>query len=253
MAASVAALLSSTYYLLKLRQECGAVPLLTCAIRQVVGVSEPLASQDRGAEEARRAAEQYKREREDAERRAQAAEEARRLAEARGAAEQARKLAEQKERAAEEARRAAEQYQREREEAARLARAAEEARKSALAQVVLSDLAGMWRGVYSYSGTGQRPVEFMMSLQVYGNACRGRMEEPNTFGLSSAPRLYANVDCYLVRGSNPARLMMRKTYDGTGGQSHSIDYEGEIASDLRGITGVWQLGTQSGRFSLIKQ
>lgn len=248
----VAAVLSGTYSLIKLRQECGSAPLLSC-IKQAMGATETENAANRAAEEARKAAEQYKREREDAERRLRAAEEARRLAEERGTAEQARKLAEQKERAAEDARRAAEQYKREREEADRLARAAEQARMRAATQVALTDVSGIWRGVFAYSNSGQPPVQFMMTLQVYGNTCRGRTEEPNTFGNPSAARLYANVECYLAAGGGSPRLMLRKVYDGTGGQSHGVDYEGEIASDRRSITGIWRIGSQSGRFSLIKQ
>jgi hypothetical protein len=123
---------------------------------------------------------------------------------------------------------------------------------SALA-VDLRDLDGVWWGMYTYADRTKRPVEFTMDIRVSGDTCRGRIEEPNTFGNPSAPRLYANTDCRLLIGGGPSRLIFRKTYDGTGGQSHSVDYEGEIASDLRGITGVWRLGTQSGRFSLIKQ
>ena len=124
---------------------------------------------------------------------------------------------------------------------------------SASDRIDLSDLDGVWRGMYTYSDQAQRPVEFTMTLQTTGNRCRGRIEEPNTFGHPSAPRLYAYVDCQLVVGRGPPRLMFRKVYDGTGGQSHGVDYDGEIASDLRGITGTWRLGTQAGRFSLIRQ
>jgi hypothetical protein len=99
----------------------------------------------------------------------------------------------------------------------------------------------------------QRPVEFTANIQVTGSRCRGRTEEPNTFGDRSAPRLYANFDCELVIGRGPPRLIFRKVYDGTGGQSHGVEYEGEIASDRAGITGTWRIGTELGRFSLIKQ
>jgi hypothetical protein len=117
----------------------------------------------------------------------------------------------------------------------------------------LRELDGVWWGMYTYADPAKRPVEFSMDIRVAGNACQGRIEEPNTFGLPSVPRLYANTDCRLLIGGGPTRLMFRKTYDGTGGQSHSVDYEGEIASDNRGITGVWRIGTQLGRFSLIKR
>jgi hypothetical protein len=123
---------------------------------------------------------------------------------------------------------------------------------SALA-IELGELDGMWWGMYTYADRAKRPVEFTIDIRVAGSSCQGRIEEPNTFGDPLVPRLYANTDCRLLIGGGQPRLMFRKTYDGTGGQSHSVDYEGEVASDGRGITGVWRIGTQSGRFSLIKQ
>jgi hypothetical protein len=120
-------------------------------------------------------------------------------------------------------------------------------------QAYLWDLEGVWQGLYIYPSAAQRPVPFTMTVRVNGDVCRGRIEEPNTFGHPSAPLLYANVQCQLVVGTGPPRLLFRKVYDGTGGQSHSVDYEGEMASDRNGITGTWRIGTQSGRFSLIRQ
>lgn len=121
LVATVAGLLSGTYYLIKLRQECGHTSLLVCA-KQAISVRTPELGQldDHAAEGARRVAEQYKREREEAERRARAAEMARKAVEAEErAAEMARHFAQEKERVGEEARRLAEQYRREREAVAR--------------------------------------------------------------------------------------------------------------------------------------
>lgn len=123
---------------------------------------------------------------------------------------------------------------------------------SAAAQTVLADLDGTWRGVYTYATQNQPPVEFVMTMQVQGDTCRGRIEEANTFGHPSAPSLFANVECQLIVGKIPPRLVFRKVYDGTGGQFHAVDYDGEISVDRRGVTGTWRLGTQSGRFSLTR-
>jgi hypothetical protein len=46
---------------------------------------------------------------------------------------------------------------------------------------------------------------------------------------------------------------MRKVYDGTGGQSHGVDYVGELSADGRSIAGTWSLPGASGRFTLSKQ
>jgi hypothetical protein len=116
----------------------------------------------------------------------------------------------------------------------------------------LADLTGTWRGAYSYSNPG-RPVEFVLTLEVAGGACHGRTEEPNTFGHPSAPKLFANIQCSLTTGPGPPRLAMRKVYDGTGGQSHGVDYVGELSADGRSITGTWSLAGSSGRFTLSTQ
>lgn len=78
------------------------------------------------------------------------------------------------------------------------------------------------------------------------------MEEPNTFGHPSAPKLYANVECRLLVGSGPPRLVLRKVYDGTGGQSHAVHYEGDLSWDGRTVNGNWRIGATTGRFSLTK-
>lgn len=114
-------------------------------------------------------------------------------------------------------------------------------------------LAGSWKGTYVYAGQGRRPVEFTLAVQVRGSACRGRTEELNTFGTPSVPKLYANVECRLLAGTVPRRVVLRKVYDGTGGQSHSIDYAGDLSLDGRNITGTWTVGAQSGRFWLSRQ
>jgi hypothetical protein len=126
---------------------------------------------------------------------------------------------------------------------------------SAFAQdrITLFDMQGTWRGTYTYPDAQKRQVEFIMTIRVDGGSCRGRIEEPNTFGSPSTPWLYANTDCQLILGRGPPRLLFRKVYDGTGGQSHGVDYDGDIASDGRAVNGTWRIGTQSGRFSLIKQ
>ena len=113
----MAALLSGVYELIKLRHECGAVPLFACA-KQAFGFDGSARLPERreaGRTDAeRRADEQLRLEREAAERRLLAVEEERRAAE----------------RAARDAERATEQYKREREDAERRVRAAEEERKA---------------------------------------------------------------------------------------------------------------------------
>jgi hypothetical protein len=52
----------------------------------------------------------------------------------------------------------------------------------------LAGLAGTWTGTYVYANPRQQPVAFVLTLEVMGGVCRGRSEEPNTFGHRSAPQ-----------------------------------------------------------------
>jgi hypothetical protein len=133
------------------------------------------------------------------------------------------------------------------------ANASDQPRSRSAPQAVLAGLAGTWQGVYSYPGQDRDPVAFTLALEVRGGTCRGRTEEANTFGSPSVRRLYANVECQVIDGTVSPRLMLKKTYDGTGGQTHSVDYLGDLSPDGKSVTGSWRVGAQSGRFSLTKQ
>jgi uncharacterized caspase-like protein len=134
-----------------------------------------------------------------------------------------------------------------------LARIEELRRQRAPAGVVLAALAGSWRGIYTYTAPGRQPVAFVLNIQVYGEACRGRSEEANTFGTATAAKLFANIECTLIGGTVPPRLVMKKVYDGSGGQTHAVDYVGDLSSDGRSISGTWMINTESGRFRLDRQ
>jgi len=109
-------------------------------------------------------------------------------------------------------------------------------------------ISGLWKGSYSYSNGNQPPVNFTVSFAASG--CSGRSEEPNTFGNKSAPKLFANLSC-----SDPAlvpgRLItINKTYDGTGGVSHSVIYSGTVSADMRTISGRWAVNNARGNFTM---
>jgi uncharacterized caspase-like protein len=110
------------------------------------------------------------------------------------------------------------------------------------------NISGVWTGTYYYATSNQPPVNFTVSFGP--NGCSGRSEEPNTFGNKSAPKLFANLTC-----SDPAlvpgRLItINKTYDGTGGVSHSVIYSGTVSVDMRSITGRWAVNNARGNFTM---
>jgi hypothetical protein len=47
-------------------------------------------------------------------------------------------------------------------------------------------------------------------------------------------------------------ITFTKRYDGTGGQSHSVTYTGELQSGGRRIIGTWMLRGASGQFEMAR-
>jgi hypothetical protein len=111
-------------------------------------------------------------------------------------------------------------------------------------------LAGTWTGRFLYPD-GRKSVDFSFVLE--SGACRGRSEEPNTFGDKSAPKLYGNLACDSLFVRPGEKIMISKTYDGTGGVSHTVTYTGIISADLGEIAGEWSIGKTRGAFSLRRQ
>lgn len=112
-------------------------------------------------------------------------------------------------------------------------------------------IAGVWSGVYYYPNTNnkqQPPVNFVFSFTATG--CDGRGEEPNTFGNKSAPKLFAILSCADGVLRPGQTITIKKTYDGTGGVSHSVTYTGTVSPDLRTISGQWAINNFKGTFTM---
>jgi hypothetical protein len=108
-------------------------------------------------------------------------------------------------------------------------------------------LSGVWQGSYGYGGNDTRPpVDFTLDARVTNEHITGRMSEPNTFGTAGVPFLYASVDGWI----HGRAVQFTKTYDGTGGQNHSVQYSGYLDRAHRTITGTWQLQGGLGHFSM---
>lgn len=119
-------------------------------------------------------------------------------------------------------------------------------------------LEGTWTGEYAYSdadaektGTPLPTVSFEITFRCDKVVCRGTSVEPNTFGGKKEYReLRANWEGN-VRGN---RVSLRKTYDGTGGASHTVTYDGKYSSGNQPtIDGKWLIEPSStGPFSMRK-
>jgi hypothetical protein len=105
-------------------------------------------------------------------------------------------------------------------------------------------LAADWVGAYGYED-GRDPVYFNMSITKNGKVLTGHIVETQTFGSKSADNtLRANVI-----GSVDGRVVtFTKTYDGTGGQRHSVTYRGTLVNEGESsfMFGTWHLGSDVG-------
>jgi hypothetical protein len=111
-----------------------------------------------------------------------------------------------------------------------------------------SPLTGSWKGHYEYpNGSGRTAVDFTQDLTFSQGLVTGYVSEPNTFGDKTSKNLYASFSG-AVAGND---IQWVKTYDGTGGVSHSVTYQGKLDRRARKIVGKWQIGTGwSGPFVL---
>lgn len=108
-----------------------------------------------------------------------------------------------------------------------------------------NDLTGVWFGEYAYP-VGEAPVAFIANLDERDGVIAGRVDEPNTFGMPYAQRLFAHLS-----GTRTDNLVvLTKTYDGTGGATHSVSYTGEVSADGDMIEGIWRTRGWSGRFTM---
>jgi hypothetical protein len=112
-------------------------------------------------------------------------------------------------------------------------------------------LQGIWTGTYEYPDGGPPAVTFEMRIAEFGGKFVARIAEPNTFGENPAanPKLYA--DCKGKLDAN--KVSWTKTYDGTDGQEHSVEYSGTLSADGKTLEGTWTLGDLSGKFTLKKE
>jgi hypothetical protein len=107
-------------------------------------------------------------------------------------------------------------------------------------------LSGVWSGYYAYED-GAAPVPFEARLESDGPTLQGTTTEPNTFGRSPVKTLKALLSG-VIGADGSVRFV--KTYDGTGGETHSVDYSGRIEEGGSCISGTWRIGEGAGSFRM---
>lgn len=111
-------------------------------------------------------------------------------------------------------------------------------------------LVGDWDGTYFDCATC-RPdgsVPFEVSLFAGENGVTGDSIERNTF----APARVGSLFAFWRGDSRDGAVRLIKTYDGTGGVNHEVEYIGRFETpDL--ILGRWRVGRTSGRFEMVRR
>lgn len=105
-------------------------------------------------------------------------------------------------------------------------------------------LSAEWAGAYGYED-GRAAVPFVLTLTENGNVITGHIDEVQTFGTKSADdKLGASV----VGSVNGHVVTFTKTYDGKGGQTHSVRYHGTLVVDgeYKFMFGTWRIGDDVG-------
>ena len=110
------------------------------------------------------------------------------------------------------------------------------------------NLTGTWNGLYSYQ-RGMEPVGFVADLVDVSSWLGGGVRETAPGRDGRLATFHAEVSGRRSGG----QVVFVKTYDGTGGRIHSVDYDGTLSQDGTEIEGTWRIARQAaGRFLMIR-
>jgi hypothetical protein len=109
-------------------------------------------------------------------------------------------------------------------------------------------LTGVWQGFFSYP-RALGPVQFTATLIETQSALSGTTHEPCDVGPHKGETLFAVLSGHRDGSS----VVFDKTYDGSGGRTHTIRYDGTISDDGGEIEGRWMIRANwAGRFLMIR-
>jgi hypothetical protein len=111
-------------------------------------------------------------------------------------------------------------------------------------------LTGTWAGTYFFPMTNATggtvgSVTFFAELTIDGDKLRGSVIEPNTIGDRTTNELRAKIEGTI---GEDGLVRFVKTYDGTGGVDHRVEYVGRLDVVTQQIEGVWKVTGSEGRF-----
>ncbi len=110
-------------------------------------------------------------------------------------------------------------------------------------------LTGSWSGAYRYPRDVEPETVFNVQIEEVGGAFTGTLQEPNVL----RPDLGAVVTADIEGVRSGAQVSFTKFYDGSGGRTHAIRYEGAADAAFMRIEGVWTIpGDWSGTFFMAR-
>jgi hypothetical protein len=109
-------------------------------------------------------------------------------------------------------------------------------------------LAGDWQGGY-ISSDGADVNTFNVKLAQAGGAISGTIYEVNAFGDTSRALFLTSTFNGTVSGR---QVRFTKTYDGSGGASHSVTYSGTLEANNRRVRGTYNASGATGTFEMVR-
>ena len=109
-------------------------------------------------------------------------------------------------------------------------------------------LAGDWKGAY-VAADGAGANTFDARLKQNGAVLTGTVTEPNTFGDRARAMFLTSTLAGTVRGDD---VRFVKTYDGSGGVSHAVTYQGRLDATGRRVRGDYSVNGATGSFEMVR-
>jgi hypothetical protein len=111
-------------------------------------------------------------------------------------------------------------------------------------------LSGAWSGTYVYDQAGQPEVKYSMVLIEQDGEIVGLLSEPRTFAQGDDLQVHAGIKGRVDQGTR--QLTIIKTYDGTAGAEHEVEYVGLVSTSGTEVKGTWSIGGTTGKFTFKK-
>jgi hypothetical protein len=122
------------------------------------------------------------------------------------------------------------------------------AHAQATANLAAGALTGDWVGGY-VSADGADVNTFNVKMRQTGGTISGTIYEVNAFGDTSRALFLTSTFTGTVANR---QVRFTKTYDGSGGQSHSVVYTGALEPNGRRIRGTFTVGGAPGTFEMVR-